>query len=127
MGSENPELKQDFFDFNNLSVGSKVVVRSAPNARDDCLAMVTRVNRDSIDVLGLYGGRSARLQPFADCWHEDDPRCRQRPHVFKNPLRGVFRLADEEIARVGTLERLADLEQLVKLLVDRIEQLEERN
>lgn len=122
--SKTELFQQDHFDFNDLYVGCPILIKPDPTSKQEIFAMVSRVNPDSVDAMGIIGGRAARLQPYADCWHESDPRIQDRPRVFRSPLRGIFKLAPNEVSRINALRRVADLEQLIELLVDRIEQLE---
>lgn len=116
--------KEQFFDFSQLYVGCPVLISSDPSCSDETLGYVTKAKPTSCDVMAMYGGWSASLRPFADCWHVDDPRVKDRPHIFEDELRGVFKLAPQEVARVKTLERLGASEQVIEMLLSRIEKLE---
>jgi hypothetical protein len=41
-----------------------------------------------------------------DCWHADDPNCKLTPGTYREPGRGVFRLAPSELESRDLRERI---------------------
>jgi len=121
---KDTNTQEPFFDFSELYTGCPVLVSSDPSCSDETFGYVTTPKPTGCDVIAMYGGWNGSLRPFADCWHVDDPRVKERPAIFEDELRGVFRLAPQELTRIAMLERLAGMEQIIAALIERVEELE---
>jgi hypothetical protein len=82
--------------------------------------MVILEKNQSCDViLYLPEGRTATKH---DCWHADDPNCKLTPGLYREPGRGVFRLAPSEVEARDLRDRvIPQLRSEVAMLSRRFE------
>ena len=89
------EVKPEFV-FPTLALMTPVEVTTSLNWSDCRAGLVIKVSNRMADVLMFQGGYGGGMTHLRDCVHADDPWCEERPAMFEDDDRGIFRLADSE-------------------------------
>ena len=87
--------------------------------------IVIKLGNRTADVLMIVGGYGGGLCPLPDCVHADDPWIRERPAMFEDGERGIFRLAKSEKTMRLIVDQFARNNATVEELVARVAQLEQ--
>ena len=111
------------FEFPEMYLGTEVVASNDPSRTDQLLGWVVKVKNNAVDV-GIIHEGGLTLKP--DCWHADDPRCRELPASFERGEHGVFVLSEGEIQRRTLLKRLDAIEGKVAQLASQVFQMGDR-
>jgi len=88
--------------------------------------IVIKVNNRTVDVLMIVGGYGGGLCPLPDCIHADDPWIHERPDMFKDGDRGIFRLAKSEKMSRLVLNCFTQSNVMIEQLLARVAQLEKK-
>jgi hypothetical protein len=103
------------FVYPEVYVGCQVEFATEPGAVGSQwrLGQVAACKNRSCDlILFTPGGPEYRN----DCWHVDDPRCKQTPHVLRERGRGVFRVTRHETMLRAVPEAMAKINQLERMI-----------
>jgi hypothetical protein len=104
-----------------MYIGCPVEVSNDPSRSDRAFGQVVAVKARSVDVMIVgRGGLGLR----ENCWHADDPRCKEHPDAFTEGNRGVFVLTAGEWHRRSLGTRLDVLEVRVAEMGARLSLLE---
>lgn len=113
---ENPE-------FPEIYIGCPVEVSNDPSESDKTYGVVGQVKRNSADIFMFSEDGVGRRH---NCLHVSDPRVQNRPDLFTDNDRGVFRLTTGEIRRREVSKRLDAMEGQLSLARGRLEELGDR-
>lgn len=127
----NKDFKCDI-DYRKLRRGDDVEVSTDPTMSEHqvLLGRVTEVKSNGVDIImTMDDGQEMFLW---DCWHASDTRIEERPDVFGDGTKGVFRLtATQQILKdiqenQGGLVELARLPETIARMEQRIDELREQ-
>lgn len=115
------------FSFPNVPPGTWVRVYDDPGKGSNKIGFVCRSKHSSVDVVAFSTEGARGLQLFLDCWHVDDPRVANQPHIIQeDPERGVFELTDSEKRARRNEEMFAAIEKTQMEMVDELNAVSEK-
>lgn len=112
------------FIFPDLAVMTFVEVTTTLDWSEFAGGIVIKVSNRTADVLMIVGGYGGGLCPLPDCIHADDPWIHERPDMFKDGDRGIFRLAKNEKMMRLILDQFTCNNAAIGELIARVAQLE---
>ena len=107
----------DNFKMPVLHVMDRVLVSQNPTFADPVPGWIVKVKSNGADVVVVVHGR---MLLFHDSMYYDDPRVEQRPQLFVDGDRGVFRLAQSELDQRAIVKELADQRELIDQLAAQV-------
>jgi len=102
------------FKMPTLHPMDRVMVSQDPTWASPIPGWITRVKSNGADIAVLALGR---VMLFHDSMYFDDPRVKERPHLFDDGDRGVFRLAQSEEDQRAVMSELSSQRDMLDQLV----------
>ena len=113
------------FVFPKMDVMTFVEVTTTLDWSEFAGGIVLKTSDRTADVWMIAGGYEGGMTMLPDCIHADDPWIKERPAMFEDGDRGIFRLAKSEKMMRLIFDSFTQTNATIEALVARIAVLEE--
>ena len=125
---KNPPQQEEIqpeFVFPEIHTMMAVEVTTTLDWSEFSAGMVLRPKNRGADIVMMHGGFAGGMAQLRDCLHESDPWIQERPAMFEEGDRGIFRLAKSEKQMRMILDQFVQTNAAIEELVARVAKLEQ--